>query len=126
MSATQRMDSSLGQTLFMALELGQRTWKLAFSPGLGGKPRIHTMPGSDVGHLALSSADRRTRLWTLKPEWRQPSICVTTSWSILLRLSSSSKTSLCQSYNRSRLLARGIHAGLAPSQTSAATRRSAL
>ncbi len=25
MSATQRMDSSLGETLFMALELGQRT-----------------------------------------------------------------------------------------------------
>ena len=30
MSATQRMDSSLGEILYMALELGQRTWKLAF------------------------------------------------------------------------------------------------
>ena len=31
MSATQRMDSSLGEPLFIALELGQRTWKFAFS-----------------------------------------------------------------------------------------------
>jgi hypothetical protein len=41
------MDSRLGQTLFMALEFGQRTWKLAFSPGLGGKARQRAMAGGD-------------------------------------------------------------------------------
>jgi transposase len=55
------MDSSLGQTLFMALELGQRTWKLAFSPGLGGKARQRTMAGGDVGHLAQEIVQARKR-----------------------------------------------------------------
>jgi hypothetical protein len=59
MSATQRLDSSLGQTLFMALELGQRTWKLAFSPGLGDKARYRTMAGGDVGHLTQEIAQAR-------------------------------------------------------------------
>ena len=40
MSVTQRMDSSLGETLFMALELGQRTWKLAFGIGPVARPAI--------------------------------------------------------------------------------------
>ena len=61
MSATQRMDSSLGQTLFMALELGQRTWKLAFGLGLGGKARHRTMAGGDVGHLTQEIAQARKR-----------------------------------------------------------------
>ncbi len=40
MSATQRMDSNLGEALVMALELGQRTWKLAFGIGPVARPAI--------------------------------------------------------------------------------------
>ncbi len=59
MSGTLRMDSSLGETLFMALELGQRTWKLAFGIGPGGKGRCRTMIGGDVGHLVREIAQAR-------------------------------------------------------------------
>ena len=62
MSATQRMDSSLGETLFMALELGQKTWKLAFGIGPGGKARYRTMTGRDVGHLVQEIAQARKHL----------------------------------------------------------------
>ncbi len=55
MSATQRMDSSLREPLFMALELGQRTWKLAFGIGPDGKARYRTMTGPNVGHLSKRS-----------------------------------------------------------------------
>jgi transposase len=40
----------------MALELGQRTWKVASGDGLGGKPRLRTMSGGDVGHLGREIA----------------------------------------------------------------------
>ena len=43
----------------MALELGQRTWKVAFGDGLGGKPRLRTMSGGDVGHLGREIAQAR-------------------------------------------------------------------
>ena len=59
MSATQRMDSNLGEALVMALELGQRTWKLAFGIGPGGKGRCRTMTGGDVGHLVREIAQAR-------------------------------------------------------------------
>ena len=59
MSATQRMDSNLGEALVMALELGQRTWKLAFGLGPGGKGRCRTMTGGDVGHLVQEIAQAR-------------------------------------------------------------------
>ena len=59
MSATQRMDSNRGEALFMALELGQRTWKLAFGIGPGGKARYRTMLGGDVGHLVREIAQAR-------------------------------------------------------------------
>ncbi len=59
MSATQQMDSSLGETLFMALDLGQGTWKLAFGIGPGGKARYRTMTGGDVGHLLQEIAQAR-------------------------------------------------------------------
>ena len=38
-------------TLYMALELGEKTWKLGFSVGLGQKARLRTITGSDVKAL---------------------------------------------------------------------------
>ena len=31
--------------LYLALELGLKSWKLAFTTGLGQKPRYRTIPG---------------------------------------------------------------------------------
>jgi len=33
--------------LYMALELGEKKWKLGFSVGLGQRPRLRTIAGSD-------------------------------------------------------------------------------
>jgi len=38
--------------LLLAFELGQRTWKLGFSAGLGHRPRIRSIPAGGVGLLA--------------------------------------------------------------------------
>src|SRR5262252_9304313 len=37
--------------LLLAFELGQRTWKLGFSAGLGHRPRIRSIPAGGVGLL---------------------------------------------------------------------------
>ena len=38
--------------LLLAFELGQRSWKLGFSAGLGHRPRIRSIPAGGVGLLA--------------------------------------------------------------------------
>jgi transposase len=45
MTATHASDSSVtgAPVLYLALELGWNSWKLAFSVGLGQKPRIRTV-----------------------------------------------------------------------------------
>jgi transposase len=39
--------------LYLALELGAGTWKLAFTVGLGQKPRLKTVPARSTGSLLL-------------------------------------------------------------------------
>lgn len=43
--------SGVEPTLYMALELGEKKWKLGFSVGLGQRPRLRTITGSDVQAL---------------------------------------------------------------------------
>lgn len=47
--------------LYMALELGEKTWKLGFTVGLGQRPRLRTIPGSDLRALEreISRAKQR-------------------------------------------------------------------
>ena len=50
--------------LYLALELSNRSWKLAFSTGLGHKPRIRNVPARDLEALEreITVARRRFRL----------------------------------------------------------------
>jgi transposase len=50
--------------LYLALELSNRSWKLAFSTGLGQKPRIRSIPARDLAALdrEIHAARRRFRL----------------------------------------------------------------
>jgi len=47
--------------LYLALELANRSWKLAFSTGLGQKPRIRSMPARDLDILEREIATARRR-----------------------------------------------------------------
>ena len=38
--------------LLLAFELGQRSWKLGFTVGMGQRPRIRQIPAGAVGALA--------------------------------------------------------------------------
>jgi transposase len=50
--------------LYLALELSNRSWKLAFSTGLGQKPRLRSIPARDLDALLreISAARRRFHL----------------------------------------------------------------
>ena len=50
--------------LYLALELSNRSWKLAFSTGLGQKPRLRSIPARDLDALLreIASTRRRFRL----------------------------------------------------------------
>ena len=39
--------TSVTPTLLLAFELGERTWKLGFTTGLGQQPRIRQIPAGD-------------------------------------------------------------------------------
>jgi hypothetical protein len=43
-------DTSLGPVLYLAFELGSKTWKLAFTTGFGQRPRV---PGRDTQLLEV-------------------------------------------------------------------------
>ena len=47
--------------LYLALELSNRSWKLAFSTGLGQKPRIRSMPARDLDALEREITTARRR-----------------------------------------------------------------
>lgn len=47
--------------LYLAFELSKRSWKLAFSTGLGQKPRIRSMPARDLEVLEREIAAARRR-----------------------------------------------------------------
>ena len=50
MTATHRHDLTTkpSPVLYLALELGWKTWKLAFTVGLGQKARLRTIPARDL------------------------------------------------------------------------------
>jgi hypothetical protein len=39
------------EILYLAFELGDADWKLAFTIGLGQKPRLHSLPARDLPRL---------------------------------------------------------------------------
>ena len=48
--------------LLLAFELGQRSWKLGFTGGLGQRPRIRQIPSGAVGSLANEIVRAKARL----------------------------------------------------------------
>ena len=61
MEATQNESTACVSALDMSYELGWRSWKLAFSVGLGQKPRYRTIAARDLAGLALEIAGARKR-----------------------------------------------------------------
>jgi transposase len=53
--------SAAAPVLYLALELGWNSWTLAFTVGMGQKPRLCTIPGRDTGRLLfeIKKAKRR-------------------------------------------------------------------
>src|ERR1700736_4983859 len=64
MTATARRPESTvtGETLFMALELGSTTWKLAFATTRTVRPRIRTITAGRLRQLRTEIAGAKTRL----------------------------------------------------------------
>jgi transposase len=61
-AVTRRTEGSIRETvLYMALELSDRKWMLAFTTGMGQKPRIRQVPARDLAVLAreVEKAKRR-------------------------------------------------------------------
>lgn len=48
-------------TLFMALDLGSTSWKVAFAIGVGHAPRVVTVPAGALAHLFTQITKARTR-----------------------------------------------------------------
>lgn len=48
--------------LLVAFELGQRSWKLGFTGGMGQRPRIRQIPAGAVGALATEIERAKKRL----------------------------------------------------------------
>jgi transposase len=48
--------------LLMAFELGQRSWKLGFSTGIGQRPRVRQIPAGAVGVIANEIVRAKMRL----------------------------------------------------------------
>ena len=48
--------------LLLAFELGQRSWKLGFTVGMGQRPRIRQIPAGAVGALATEIERAKQRL----------------------------------------------------------------
>src|SRR5262249_52877832 len=63
MTTTHEQDSTIPTTsvLYFSLELGSKTWKLAFTIGLGQKPRLRTIGARDPDALLaeIKSAKKR-------------------------------------------------------------------
>ena len=64
MIAMNREDEFTARTscLLLAFELGQRSWKLGFTVGLGQRPRIRQIPAGAVGALVTEIERAKTRL----------------------------------------------------------------
>ena len=55
--------------LLLAFELGERTWKLGFTTGLGQRPRVRTVPAGAVDQVLeeIARAKRRLKLGDATP-----------------------------------------------------------
>ena len=65
MSATTRFNDPVlpdPPALYLAFDLSNRSWKLAFSSGLGQRARIRTIPARDLQALTAEVTSARTRL----------------------------------------------------------------
>jgi len=61
---TRTQESTALPRLLLAFELGQRTWKLGFTVGLGQRPRVREIPAGAVDRLA-EEIRRATERWQL-------------------------------------------------------------
>ena len=63
MTATHDVNPTIPTTpvLYLSLELGQKTWKLAFTVGLGQKPRLRTIAARDTEALMAEIAAAKKR-----------------------------------------------------------------
>ena len=61
-----------GGTLFMALDLGQTRWKLAFTTGMAQSPRTQTIPARDLLRL-WTAIDRAKARFGLAARGESPS-----------------------------------------------------
>ena len=61
MTTTHASDSTTATAgvLYLALDLGQKSWKLAFTVGLGQKPRLRTIAARDIEACWRRSAPPR-------------------------------------------------------------------
>jgi transposase len=60
---TRRSESTAHpDTLFMAIELGSTTWKVAFTAARGERPRLRALPAGDLARLASEIARAKARL----------------------------------------------------------------
>jgi transposase len=60
-------NSPVARTLYLALELGQRSWTLGFTIGLGQRPRRRTIPARDLARL-WTEIMRAKQRFALPPE----------------------------------------------------------
>lgn len=63
MTTMTRSDESTATTagLLLALELGERSWKLGFTVGLGQRPRIRSVPAGVMARVWTEIADAKVR-----------------------------------------------------------------
>ena len=63
MTATHDVNPTIPTTpvLYLSLELGQKNWKLAFTVGLGQKPRLRTIAARDTEALMAEIAAAKKR-----------------------------------------------------------------
>jgi len=56
MTTTHASDptTATARVLYLALDLGQKSWELAFTVGLGQKPRLRTIAARDIEALRIS------------------------------------------------------------------------
>ena len=63
MTTMTRSDESTATTagLLLAFELGERSWKLGFTVGLGQRPRIRSVPAGAITRVWTEIADAKVR-----------------------------------------------------------------
>jgi transposase len=61
MTATHSNVTTKSEALYLAFELGETDWKLAFTTGFGQKPRLRSMPARDLPRLQAEIAKAKQR-----------------------------------------------------------------